>query len=339
MFTDIIVKQISGKTDRQYINKKGSCQISVLFRTGRNNFRKIQYFNAGENGAMTLKERITNKVKNARYGRRLKAGLLAIFMLFNTVVPDAAIKTAYASTLGPIGTQIPHLGEPGHSYMDSTFQCIDAFADLGPNGGYEHDMDSYVRVLPSSTLSNSEEGLLFWALFFMFGVTPQDRDKYYPDMDFNGIRDVYAKLQSAGFPIEGVVFSDFNRILHNAAVRARYPLCQKLANDNAEAEKYLKAMGLIGGTGGGSSTPGVGGKSVPTVFTDHISVGIALDISGSLSIDTGDEEFLKTVKIEFSGDGGASFSTTPVNDISYAIDGSVITFTCQMEYNLYLRLL
>ncbi len=284
---------------------------------------------SGENDAMTLKEIIINKVKNARYGRRLKAGLLAIFMLFNAVAPDAAAKTVYASTLGPIGTQIPHLGEPGHSYMDSTFQCIDAFADLGPNGGYEHDMDSYVRVLPSSTLSNSEEGLLFWSLFFMFGVIPQDRDSLYPDMDFNGIRDVYAKLQSAGFPIEGVVFSDFNRILHNATVRARYPLCQKLANDNAEAEKYLKAMGLIGGTGGGSSTPGVGGKSVPTVFTDHISVGTALDISGSLSIDTGDEEFLKTVKIEFSGDGGASFSTTPVNDISYAIDGSVITFTCQ----------
>ena len=248
--------------------------------------------------------------------KRQAAAFMAAVMVLNTAAPAAL--DVYASTM-PEGTTVKTA-----QYMDNTLQCIDAYKDLGPNGGYYHDNDSYTRVAPSSSLSSKEEGILFWGLFFMFGIVPADSSGNmagYPDMNFKEINTAYANLQKSGLQMSGMQFTDFNRLIHNSSVLGKYPLISKLATDETEAAKYLAAMGLMGG----GSTSSVSGKTVPSVFEGHMSASSPLDLSSSLSVDTGDAEFLKAVKVEFSSDG-ENFSTAPVNGWSYTISGSVITF-------------
>lgn len=250
--------------------------------------------------------------------RRTAAVFLAVLLLLESAVPDGL--NAYASTLGEVGTVIPKLGP----YMDNTLQCIDAYAELGPEGGYEHDDDSYVRVQPSEILSKYEEGLVFWGTFFLFAVIPASEEDSFPGMNFDGIRSAYAALSEAGLPTEGIYYKDFNRLIHNSSIQAKYPLIRSLAQDDTRASLYLTAMGLIGG---GSGT-GMGGKTIPSVFSGHMSPDTRLITGNDLAIDTGDPEFLRQVRIEFApSDDSGSFSQRPVNGWTYVINGSEVRFS------------
>lgn len=250
--------------------------------------------------------------------RRLTAGFLAVLLLLESTGPCGF--KAYASSLGGVGTVIRKLGP----YMDNTLQCIDAYAELGPEGGYEHDDDSYIRVQPSETLSKYEEGLVFWGTFFLFAVIPASAEGSYPGMSFDGIRSAYAALSAAGLPTEGIYYQDFNRLIHNPSIQAKYPLIRSLAQDDTKASQYLTAMGLMGG---GTGT-GMGGRTVPSVFSGHMSLDTRLVIGSSLTVDTGDPEFLRQVKIEFApSDDSGSFFRRPVNGWNYVINGSEVSFS------------
>lgn len=252
---------------------------------------------------------------------RIAAAAAAVSLLFCTAVPDELI--SYASAIGEIGSVIPELGP----YMDNTLQCIDAYAELGPTGGYEHDGDSYVRVLPSSTLSKYEEGLLFWGSFFLFAVIPSDSDDSYVGMNFDGMRNAYDALLSAGLPVEGIFYKDFNRLIHNSSVQAKYPLIKSLASDDEKAGEYLKVMGIMGS--GGS---GIGGRSIPSVFSGHLSLDTRLIAGPSFTIDTGDPGFLRQVRIEYAPyDDSENFSTVPQDGWSYLISGSEVRFSNPQE--------
>lgn len=251
--------------------------------------------------------------------RKATAVLLTAVLIFSAAFPDVLI--SYGSTLGDVGTVIPRLGP----YMDNTMQCIDAYAELGPQGGYEHDGDSYVRVLPSSTLTKYEEGLLFWGSFFLFAVIPASDEDGFSDMDLDGIRNGYDSLLSAGLPVEGIYYQDFNRLIHNSSIQSKYPLIKSLAADDTKARQYLDAMGLMGGLGGEA---GIGGRTVPSVFSGHMSLDTRLVIGTSLSVDTGDPEFLRQVKIEFAPyDDSENFSTVPCGGWSYVINGGEVAFS------------
>ena len=251
--------------------------------------------------------------------KRVKALVMAFVVVVSTF--GSQMSAVLGSTM-PVGTVIEHLQNP-IAYMGNTLQCIDGFSELGPNGGYEHDEDSYIHVNPSSSVSGQEAGILFWSLFFFYSSFSSDMDGSFQNMDLTGIRANFEKLKAAGLATEDISADHIHKIIHNTSVLNSHPIIKNLGTNESQATNYLTAMGLIGGGNG----TGVGGKTVPSVFDGHTSATTALDITSSPSIDTGDPGFLTSVKIEFSGDNGATFSTTPVNGWSYMINGSIIEFS------------
>ncbi|MDO4809296.1 MAG: SpaA isopeptide-forming pilin-related protein [Eubacteriales bacterium] len=251
--------------------------------------------------------------------KRLKALVMAFVVVVSTF--GSQMSAALGSTM-PVGTVIEHLQNP-IAYMGNTLQCIDGFSELGPNGGYEHDEDSYIHVNPSSSVSGQEAGIIFWSLFFFYSGFSSNMDGSFQNMDLTGIRANFEKLKAAGLATEDISADHIHKIIHNTSVLNSHPIIKNLGTNESQATNYLTAMGLIGG---GSGT-GVGGKTVPSVFNGHTTPTTALDIAETLTVDTGDPEFLTAVKIEFSGDLGATYSTTPVNGWSYTISGSTITFS------------
>lgn len=241
---------------------------------------------------------------------------LSIVLAVMVIVPYLPPLKAKADTTP--GTKVVLKTAHGDIGSDHKLYCID-------KGGLAHwgiadDGDEYQYILPSeSGLSKREQEYVFWG---MLSLQASKGVKKANDV-INGIK---ANSVSLGLPAIGrpVTEEDLKALIYLPSVRAKYPWLETVA---ANSEAYMKAGGLIGGSGATQS-----GKKVPAVIASHTSLTTAYQISKSdftIHFDAGgaDADFIQTVPIQFSNNDGGNFSPTPMDGWTYTKTSNSITFT------------
>jgi len=238
--------------------------------------------------------------------RRIACGIMALLLAFSPTAP-------YIGNIIALAGEAEHqIGEIIPFPIGEGYACIDSHELLGSHGGIYAGPDTgypdlYNRVLPSENLSSDELATIFWAGLAFYGGNG------WPDM-----QPVFESVQAAGLPITTMSMEDLKKVLHSQTTRNKYPW---LAQAKANAETYLTAAGLIGGTGT------IGGGTIPTILTNSYDVKHAYNMSSG-SIDVGDPQFLDTVKIEYSVSGAdGTWGNSPVNGYVSTISGSVLSLS------------
>lgn len=196
--------------------------------------------------------------------------------------------------------------------------CIDSVELLGLHGGLLGGHEQYQYVIPSSRLSSNDEAILFWAMVSLY--RNQGLDKH--------VADFAAAVEGAGLSMRpDMTVSDMKKILHSPSVRAKYSWINTAA---ANAETYMKAVGVLGGSGSSGST--VGGKRIPSILQEHSALEAPLSVDTStytISFDPGgaDSDFIRTVPLKFSTDNGAVWSDTPLGGWSVQKTDTSIVFS------------
>ncbi len=200
--------------------------------------------------------------------------------------------------------------------------CIDGYELFGESGGILGDGELYQYVLPSTQLAKNDRNILFWAtLSFMGnqGVSPE-------------LSTIYNNINTCA-PSEGLISlkpavseADLKKIIHKPSVLKDYPWISVAINN---AEQYMKLGGIIGTSSSQTST---GGKSVPAILQNHMTLSDALQIDQSFILqfdNTGaDKDFISTVPMKFSSDGSdASWSPVPSGGWSYQKTDTNIIFS------------
>lgn len=196
--------------------------------------------------------------------------------------------------------------------------CIDSVELLGLHGGLLGGHEQYQYVIPSSRLSSNDEAILFWATVSLYRSQGLDKN----------VADFATAVESAGLSMRpDMTVSDMKKILHSSSVRAKYSWINTAI---ANAETYMKAAGVLGGTGSSGST--VGGKIIPTVLQGHSAKENPLSVDAStytISFDPSgvDSDFIRTVPLKFSTDNGATWVDTPAGGWSVQKTDTSIVFS------------
>lgn len=197
--------------------------------------------------------KLINWFKKSR--RRLTAGMLAVLLAFGPILPGIMDLIAYGFALDPNKT--------GNLTLHVNSYCIDDSVLVG--GGLWTTSDIYQRVDPAEL--GADEGAMFFMTLSLKAYTVGDKDAIA----------VAEAMKAAGLPMPAVDEVALKQFLHSKKVRQAHAWADQAA---AEAEKWLKAGGLMsnGGSSSGGSGTSVSGKTVPSDLQSHTSEGNPLDL-------------------------------------------------------------
>ena len=249
--------------------------------------------------------------------KRMLAMLLAtilVLMIVFPYLPPFPVKAAE--------NQVTLTSAFGDTNLGHKLYCIDkgSYAVWG----VADDGDVYEKHSVSNAevpLSSTDARYIFWAMLTLKASLGDDKA--------NGVIQSInnAALASGKTPIGAYVSEeDLKTIIYSAATRAKYSWIETVA---ANSEEYMKMGGLITGGGGGST---VGGKKVPDVIAANTTPASAYLVDKStltiqFAADGSDADFIQTVPIEFSNNGGVDFYPTPTDGWTYTKTDTSITFT------------
>lgn len=192
--------------------------------------------------------------------------------------------------------------------------------------GIADDGDVYECHRPSEAsvpLSEIEKRYVFWAMVTQKAAMGDVKAGRVLECANAGARE-------KGWPVidSRVSEADLKELIYLASSRARYPWLEFVAEHSGA---YMEMGGLIGT---GSFT--VGGKKIPEVLSGAVTVFDALKVNGKtgiLSFDPSgaDAEFIRTVPMEFSADGGATYSTNLPEGWQMVKSDTGILFTASVQ--------
>lgn len=192
--------------------------------------------------------------------------------------------------------------------------------------GIADDGDVYECHRPSEAsvpLSEMEKRYVFWAMVTQKAAMGDDKAGRVMEC-------ANAGAQAKGWPVidSRVSEEDLKELIYLSSTRARYPWLEFVAG---HSESYMEMGGLIGT---GNST--VGGKNIPEILSGALTVSSALKVNGDtgiLSFDPSgaDAEFIRTVPMEFSTDGGVTYSAGTPEGWSILKTDTEIHFTATVQ--------
>lgn len=250
-------------------------------------------------------------------GKRKLSGILAALVTAMSILPCLPPSPGYAAEFSAGDTMLSQSEGWDH-------YCIDSFELLGEQGGILGQNEMYQYVLPSSRLSDADTAYLFWAMMsFYHGMGKDEKVRAAVEM---------INRQAASLGISGitktVTEADLRLILHSSAARKKYPWLEDAVRN---ADKYLAAAGLLSAGSGAGGSMGAGGRQAPSVLSGHTDMASALEAGKDnyalLFDESGaDSDFIRTVPLEFSADGG-SWSAEPSGGWTYQKTDTGIFFS------------
>ena len=122
---------------------------------------------------------------------------------------------------------------------------------------------------------------------------------------------------------------DLRKIIHAPEERAKYPWLETVSSN---CEEYLQMGGLLSAGDKHSTSMGVGGGKIPDAIALCNSPENANQIDSesmtlSFASDGSDSDFIRSVPLEFSNDGGLTFSMAPTDGWTYEKTDSQIIFS------------